>query len=248
VSDIFAVILAAGKGTRMKSDLAKVLHELEGKPLLSHVLDALSEIGAARSAVIVGHQAEAVARLCDGETVETALQEEQLGTGHAVLQAREALEGLSGHTLILCGDVPLIRAETLRALVDAAIQPVVAGAVLSAVSDDATGYGRILRDDDGSVVGIVEEKDATDAQRSIHEYNTGTYCFDNARLWTALDGLSTDNAQGEFYLTDVIEILVASGHRVEGVICGDEREVQGINTVDDLARATADARAMRGPA
>jgi bifunctional UDP-N-acetylglucosamine pyrophosphorylase/glucosamine-1-phosphate N-acetyltransferase len=245
LSDLFSVVLAAGKGTRMKSDLAKVLHELSGKALLSYVLDSLREVHATRNVVIVGHQAEAVARLCQGNGVETALQAEQLGTGHAVLQARDALEGREGLTLILCGDVPLIRPDTLRRLVDRARQGSAAGAVLSAVAKDATGYGRILRDDSGAVIGIVEEKDATDEQRAIREYNTGTYCFDNRLLWDALDSLGTDNAQGEFYLTDVIAILVGAGHRVEGVVCDDEREVQGINTVADLRRAEADAQAMR---
>ncbi len=247
MKNIYAVVLAAGKGTRMKSDLAKVLHPLGGKPLVEHVLASLSELGARHSVVVVGHQADAVAARCRAPGVDTALQEDQLGTGHAVLQARAALEGQEGHTLILCGDVPLIRPRTLRALVDVATsRPAqVVGAVLTAVTEDATGYGRILRDAEGAVVGIVEEKDATAEQREIREYNTGTYCFDNARLWSALDRLGSDNAQGEFYLTDVVEILVRDGHRVEAVICEDEREVQGINTPEDLARATRDAEAMR---
>lgn len=245
MNDVHAIVLAAGKGTRMKSDLAKVLHPLAGRPLLAHVLEALAELEPSRSVVIVGHQAEDVAQLCQGEGLETVLQEQQLGTGHAVAQARPALEGRRGRTLILCGDVPLIRAQTLRDLVDRTEDGGAAGAVLSAVTDDATGYGRILRDESGSVVGIVEEKDATDEQRAIREYNTGTYCFDNALLWPALERLDTENAQGEFYLTDVIEILVDEGHRIEGVICEDEREVQGVNTVDDLQRAEKDQQAMR---
>lgn len=246
MTDIHAIVLAAGRGTRMKSDLAKVLHPLAGRPLLAHVLQSLELLRPARSVVVVGHQAEDVAELCQGDGVETVLQEEQLGTGHAVAQAREALEGRPGHTLVLCGDVPLIRVSTLRRLVEQTDESGARGAVLSAVTEDASGYGRILRDDDGAVTGIVEEKDATDEQRAIREYNTGTYCFDNAVLWPALERLDTENAQGEFYLTDVIEILVAGGHRVEGVVCEDEREVQGINTVDDLARAERDHARMTG--
>lgn len=245
MNDIHAIVLAAGKGTRMKSDLAKVLHPLAERPLLAHVLDSLHELRPTRTVVIVGHQAEDVARLCEGEGLETVLQQEQLGTGHAVAQARSALEGRGGRTLILCGDVPLIRARTLQELVERTEAAGAAGAVLSAVTEDATGYGRILRDEEESVVGIVEEKDATDEQRAIREYNTGTYCFDNSLLWPALERLDTENAQGEFYLTDVIEILVADGHRIEGVICGDEREVQGVNTVEDLRRAGADHEDMR---
>lgn len=246
MSDIHAIVLAAGKGTRMKSDLAKVLHPLAGRPLLAHVLESLQQLRPARTVVVVGHQAEDVARLCRGDGVETVLQEEQLGTGHAVAQARSGLEGLAGRTLVLCGDVPLIRVTTLRRLVDETAESGAKGAVLSAVTEDASGYGRILRDDDGSVIGIVEEKDATDEQRAIREYNTGTYCFDNEVLWPALERLDTENAQGEFYLTDVIAILVREGHRVEGVVCEDEREVQGINTVEDLARAGRDHARMAG--
>ena len=242
---VHAVILAAGKGTRMKSDLAKVLHTLAGRPLLSHVLDALAPLEPTRTVVVVGHQADRVRELCTAPGIETVIQAEQLGTGHAVEQAKGVLEHESGRTLILCGDVPLIRTETLRALVEGSTAQGARAAVLSAMAEDATGYGRILRDEAGQVVGIVEQKDATEEQREIREYNTGTYCFDNALLWPALRRLDQQNAQGEFYLTDVIEILVRDGHRVEGVVCADEREVQGVNTVDDLERAAADREDLR---
>ena len=241
---VLAVVLAAGKGTRMNSDLAKVLHPIAGKPMLSHVLESLHEIGSACSVVIVGHQAEQVRELCDSFGVKTALQAEQLGTGHAVLQAEALLRSESGYTLILCGDVPLLRSTTLRELLRASQDPEVVGAVLSAVTEDATGYGRILRDVQGRVVGIVEEKDASEQQRKIKEYNTGTYCFRNDLLWDALQSVGSDNSQGEFYLTDVVAILVREGHAIAGVVAPDEREVQGVNTLSDLHRAEVDRTAL----
>lgn len=244
----FAVVLAAGKGTRMKSDLAKVLHPVAGRPMLSHVLESLRTIETSRCSVIVGHQADRVGEICAEFGVDTALQEEQLGTGHAVLQAKDALEGASGYTLILCGDVPLLRPETLERLYRDTVDTNAAGAVLTAITDDATGYGRILRDGRARVIGIVEEKDATDEQRKIREYNSGTYCFRNDLLWSALAEVGSDNSQGEFYLTDVVEILVSRGEDVRGVVCSDERELQGVNTVDDLARAEADYLALRDEA
>ncbi len=246
MSEVHAIILAAGKGTRMKSELAKVLHPLAGRPLLAHVLDALSPLGPRRTVVVVGHQAERVAEVCRGPGVETVLQEEQLGTGHAVDQARSVLADASGHTLVLCGDVPLLSTQTLRRLLDQTRDSGAAAGVLTAIAADATGYGRIVRDDEGRVAAIVEEKDADDSQRAIREYNTGTWCFPTAELWPALERLDRDNAQGEYYLTDVVEIFVADGKRVEAVVCDDEREVQGINTLTDLRRAEEDYAALRG--
>lgn len=241
-----AVVLAAGKGTRMKSDLAKVLHPVAGEAMLIHVLRALSAIETDRTVVVVGHQAQSVRELCQPFGVDTVLQVEQLGTGHAVDQARPLLFALPGHTLILCGDVPLLSVSTLRRLRDTTVQAGAAGAVLTAVAADATGYGRIVRDAEQHVVAIVEHKDATDEQRRIREYNTGTYCFRSDRLWSALSRVGRQNAQGEFYLTDVVGILVGDGHPVLGVVCDDEREVQGVNTVEDLARVNRDYREMYG--
>jgi len=246
MEDLYAVVLAAGKGTRMKSDLAKVLHELGGKPLLQHVLEALGPLTAKSTVVIVGHQADAVAAISKGPGVTTALQAEQLGTGHAVDMARSALENESGYTLVLCGDVPLLRTQTIEALVRTTRDAGAAATVLTAIAEDATGYGRIVRDDDDRVVAIVEHKDASEEQRAIREYNTGTWCFDNEKLWNVLSRLDRDNAQGEYYLTDVVELLVAGGEPVAASVCADEREVQGINTVDDLQRAKRDLDAMRG--
>jgi bifunctional UDP-N-acetylglucosamine pyrophosphorylase/glucosamine-1-phosphate N-acetyltransferase len=242
----YAVILAAGKGTRMKSDLAKVLHPVGDRPLLQFVLDACEPLELDTTVVIVGHQAEQVAEVSAVGGAETALQAEQLGTGHAVDQARPNLHGRPGQVLVLCGDVPLLTTKTIRALLDRTAETSAAATVLTAIAEDATGYGRIVRNDAGQVTAIVEHKDASEEQRQIREYNTGTWCFDNALLWGLLDRLDTDNVQGEYYLTDVVELLVADGERVEGLVCEDEREVQGINTVDDLERATADWREMGG--
>jgi UDP-N-acetylglucosamine diphosphorylase/glucosamine-1-phosphate N-acetyltransferase len=246
MSHRYAVVLAAGKGTRMKSDLAKVLHEIDEKPLLEFVLDACKPLDLAATVVIVGHQADRVTEVSARNGAETALQAEQLGTGHAVDQARSALESRTGSVLVLCGDVPLLTTRTIQALLDRTEQTGAAATVLTAIAEDPTGYGRIVRDDSGAVQAIVEHKDASEAQREIREYNTGTWCFDNAKLWDLLGRLDTDNSQGEYYLTDVVEILVSDGELVEAVVCEDEREVQGINTVDDLARATADWHEMGG--
>ncbi len=244
MQDLYAVVLAAGKGTRMKSDIAKVLHPLGGKPLLRHVVEALAPLEPAKTVVVVGHQADDVAAISTGPGVTTALQAEQLGTGHAVDMARPELEGRDGVTLVLCGDVPLLRTSTIRDLVETTRTKNAAATVLTAVAEDPTGYGRIVRDDDGRVRAIVEHKDATDEQRKIREYNTGTWCFDNARLWSVLSRLDRDNVQGEYYLTDVVELFVAEGEVVAASVCEDEREVQGVNTVDDLERARRDREAM----
>lgn len=246
MSQRYAVILAAGKGTRMKSDLAKVLHPIGDRPLLQFVLDACKPLDLDTTVVIVGHQAEDVAAVASSNGAETALQAEQLGTGHAVDQARGNLQGRPGQVLVLCGDVPLLTTKTIQALLDRTAETSAAATVLTAIAEDATGYGRIVRDDAGKVTAIVEHKDANDEQREIREYNTGTWCFDNSLLWGLLDRLDTDNVQGEYYLTDVVELLVADGERVEGLICEDEREVQGINTVEDLEGATADWNEMGG--
>jgi bifunctional UDP-N-acetylglucosamine pyrophosphorylase/glucosamine-1-phosphate N-acetyltransferase len=245
VNDLSAIVLAAGQGTRMKSDLAKVLHPLQGRPMIAFVLDTLAQVGAARTVVVVGHQADRVREVCAPYGVGTVLQAQRLGTGHAVQQAQPLLGSAGGLTAVLCGDVPLLRSATVAAMVARTRAAAVAATVLTAMAEDPTGYGRILRDGSGRVTAIVEHKDATPQQRAIREYNTGTYCFDNRRLWPALARVGRKNAQGEYYLTDVIGVLVADGQAVEGLVCEDEREVQGINTVDDLRRAERDLEEMR---
>ncbi|MBO8170051.1 MAG: bifunctional UDP-N-acetylglucosamine diphosphorylase/glucosamine-1-phosphate N-acetyltransferase GlmU [Thermoanaerobacteraceae bacterium] len=238
MSQITAIVLAAGKGTRMKSSKAKVLHSLAGKPMVEHVLDAVKKAGIEQQIVVVGHQAEEVkAHLGDGYTY--VLQEKQLGTGHAVKQTTNAWPSHGRTLLILCGDTPLVTAETLEKLVSYHHHHEAVCTVLTAVVPDPTGYGRIIRNQQGHVTAIVEEKDATDAQKEIKEINTGCYCFDQNRLAEALEQLSPANAQGEYYLTDVISFFQQQGHVVAGVEVRDFRELQGINNRSQLAQAEA---------
>jgi len=221
---IDAVILAAGKGTRMKSDLPKVLHELAGRPLLDHVMDTSAAAGIDRMVVVV-------------------LQEPQLGTGHAVQVAVPALRK-GGYCVVLAGDVPLLRTETLKRLVDGTVSSGASAVVLTCVVDDAGAYGRIIKDDQGHVQKIVEAVDASDEELAVGEYNTGVFCFKTEKLVEALGNLKTDNKQGEYYLTDTVAWLVQQGQPVEAVITEDPDEVIGINTVDELAGA-ADLLARR---
>lgn len=231
-----SVILAAGKGTRMKSDLPKVLHELAGHSLLDHVLTTARAAGFRRNIVVVGHEAELVRSSCAAADVRFTLQQPQLGTGHAVQMARPEMDP-DGYTVILAGDVPLLRAETLTRLVERTVEARAAAAVLSCVVPDAGAYGRIIKDSGGNLLGIVEARDATSQQLAIGEYNTGVFCFRTPDLLYALDLLTTDNEQGEYYLTDTIAHLVADGRQVLAVTMEDPDEVVGINTVDQLKNA-----------
>ncbi len=229
-----AVVLAAGKGTRMKSDLAKVLHPLAGRTLLQHVLDAAAEAGIGHTVVVVGHQAQAVEDAHRGAGREFVLQAEQLGTGHAVQMAVPALDR-TGYCVVLAGDVPLLRPETLRRLIAFSRDSGAAATVLTCIVPDAGAYGRILKDGEGRVVGIVEAKDATEEQLRIGEYNTGVFCYRTDRMIAALGSLTTDNVQGEYYLTDTVAWLVGQGEEVLSVSTEDPNEVAGINTVEQLA-------------
>ncbi len=233
---IDAVILAAGKGTRMKSDLPKVLHELAGRPLLDHVLDTSAAAGIDRMVVVVGHKASLVEETCSRPGIEFVIQEPQLGTGHAVQQAVPALRA-GGYCVVLAGDVPLLRTETLRRLVEGTISSGASAVVLTCVVDDAAAYGRIIKDDQGRVLKIVEAVDATPEELAVGEYNTGVFCYQTEKLIEALGNLKTDNKQGEYYLTDTVAWLVQQGQPVEAVITEDPDEVIGINTVDELAGA-----------
>jgi len=231
-----AVVLAAGKGTRMKSDLPKVLHRIQGRPLLDHVLDTVAAAGIDRTVVVVGHQAERVREECARPGLEFALQQPQLGTGHAVRMAVPALrEG--GWCVVLAGDVPLLRTRTLERLVAETTASGAAAAILTCIVPDAGAYGRIVKDADGSVQRIVERADATAEELAIREYNTGVLCFRTADMVEALDNLTTDNKQGEYYLTDTVAYLVGRGRRVIAVATTDADEVVGINTVEELAAA-----------
>jgi bifunctional UDP-N-acetylglucosamine pyrophosphorylase/glucosamine-1-phosphate N-acetyltransferase len=237
------VVLAAGQGTRMKSAHAKVLHPLGGKPLVCHVLAASAALGAARTVVVVGHQASAVEAVCRaGFDVRFALQAEQRGTGHAVRCATDAeLRDFSGDVVILYGDCPLLRAETLERLVRRHREQ---GALLSLLTtvSDPFGYGRIVRDASGRLQAIVEERDATEEQRQIREWNPGIYCARSAFLADALAALQPNNAQGELYLTDVVAAAVAKGGPVVTEPVAPS-EVEGINSRADLARLETTLRA-----
>jgi bifunctional UDP-N-acetylglucosamine pyrophosphorylase/glucosamine-1-phosphate N-acetyltransferase len=238
------VVLAAGQGTRMKSAHAKVLHPIGGKPLVCHVLTASAALGAARTVVVVGHQASAVEAACRASfDVRFALQTEQRGTGHAVRCATDAeLADFSGDVVILYGDCPLLRAETLERLVRRHREQGALLSLLTTVLDDPFGYGRVVRDGAGKLQAIVEERDADAAQKPIREVNPGIYCAQSAFLAEALAALSPNNAQGELYLTDIIESAVRRGGPVvtEPV---DPREVEGINSRADLARLEGVLRA-----
>ncbi|WP_405729033.1 bifunctional UDP-N-acetylglucosamine diphosphorylase/glucosamine-1-phosphate N-acetyltransferase GlmU [Streptomyces sp. NBC_01537] len=234
------VVLAAGEGTRMKSATPKVLHAISGRSLLGHVVAAARALDPENLVVVVGHARERVtAHLAEiDDRIRSVVQYEQNGTGHAVRVALEELPGLSGTVVITAGDTPLLTADALRALVAAHDAYGNAVTVLSAEVPDPTGYGRIVRDAvDGSVLAIVEQKDATDGQRAIREINSGVFAFDARLLADALGKITTDNAQGEEYLTDTLEVLRKEGHRVGAAIAADHREIAGINNRVQLAEA-----------
>ena len=231
-----ALILAAGVGTRMKSDKPKVLHELLGKPLVRWVVDASYAAGCQMVHVVVGHKREQVEAVLDDCTI--SFQPEMLGTGNTVMCAAEALAGFTGTLFVMCGDAPLVRPETLRALRDAHERGGNAATVLTMHVDDPTGYGRIVRDGAGEVCRIVEEKDCTDAQRAVRECNSGVYCFDAAALLGHLDRLGCDNAQGEYYLTDMVEVLRGTGLKAGSMVVADNDECLGVNSRVQLAQAT----------
>ncbi|MGD6903129.1 bifunctional UDP-N-acetylglucosamine diphosphorylase/glucosamine-1-phosphate N-acetyltransferase GlmU [Bacillus infantis] len=236
MSTRFAVILAAGQGTRMKSKLYKVLHPVCGKPMVQHVVDQVSNLHIEKIVTIIGHGAELVKSQL-GDASSYALQEEQLGTAHAVMQAKDALEGKEGVTIVVCGDTPLIKAETMEALFRHHEETGAKATILTAIAPDPAGYGRIVRNENGHVEKIVEHKDATEQERNITEINTGTYCFDNAALFRALNNVSNDNVQGEYYLPDVIEILKTEGETVSAFATGDFDESLGVNDRVALSQA-----------
>ncbi|MGM9950750.1 MAG: bifunctional UDP-N-acetylglucosamine diphosphorylase/glucosamine-1-phosphate N-acetyltransferase GlmU [Lysinibacillus sp.] len=250
MTNIFAIVLAAGQGTRMKSKLYKVLHPVCGKPMVQHVVDHIGSLNAERIVTVVGHGAEMVKEQL-GEQSEYVLQAEQLGTAHAVQQAEPVLGALEGTTLVVCGDTPLIRPETMKALFDYHTSQNAKATILTAVAEDPTGYGRVLRDAEGNVAQIVEQKDATEEQKKVTEINTGTYCFDNKALFEALKLVKNDNAQGEYYLPDVIEILQKQGDRVAAYVTESFDETLGVNDrfalsqAEEIMRARINERHMR---
>ncbi len=234
---LHVIVLAAGKGTRMRSDVAKVLHVVADRPLLSWVLDAVGTLGAATTVVVVGHQADEVARLLPGE-VTVAVQAEQRGTGHATSIGLEVVNAAASDTIVVVpGDMPLIRGATMRGLVSAHDDAAAAATVMSAIVFDPAGYGRVVRDGD-RVVRIVEERDATPREHAISEINTSVYAFAAGVLEPALTRIGTDNDQGELYLTDVVAVLTADGHLVSAYLI-DPSEAGGVNTVEELEAVSA---------
>jgi UDP-N-acetylglucosamine diphosphorylase/glucosamine-1-phosphate N-acetyltransferase len=231
-----AIILAAGKGTRMKSDLAKVLHPLSGRPMIHYVMKTALEIHADPIVVVVGHQKDRVKEELHIYPVRFAVQEPQLGTAHAVTCALLELQEIQGSVLILSGDVPLIRTSTLTSLLNYHTNNHSAATVMTAQTNQPKGYGRILRKADGDIAAIVEERDATDAIRAIQEINSGIYVFELESLRRVLPEIGIENDQKEYYLTDAVKLLVAGGESV-AAFKGDFHEVMGINTIAELASA-----------
>lgn len=223
-----SVILAAGMGTRMKSKMPKVLHKVCGKPLSKWVIDASKAAGADKVCAVVGHKAETVKEVL-GDVCEFALQAEQKGTGHAVMQAIDVIKNSKGEVVILNGDTPLITAETINKAIEYHKNNGNQATVITAILDDATGYGRIVRDNAGSVLKIVEQKDASEEEKKINEVNSGMYVFDAQSLVYALDKITPNNAQGEYYLTDTLEILLSAGKKIGGYAISDNDEIRGIN-------------------
>ncbi len=236
MSNMKAVILAAGKGTRMKSELPKVLHTVKGRTMVEYVIDAAKGAGADEICVIVGYKGDMVRESLNTLNVSYAEQAEQLGTGHAVKCAADFI-GTDGDTLILCGDTPLITSDTLKKLYERHTENGNAVTVLSAIFEDPFGYGRIIKDSDGNFRAIVEQKDCTEEEAKVQEVNSGMYLFNSELLSQALGMLTNNNAQGEYYLTDTIEIIKGLGGKVEAMPVSNKDEIMGVNTVDQLLTA-----------
>ncbi len=234
-ADTAIVILAAGKGTRMRSELAKVLHRAGGLPLIEHVVRACQPLKAAQTIAVVGHQADEVGAVVTALGAQTVLQQPQRGTGHAMQVARRAIRSRAKLAIVLPGDAPLLRTETLKALIETHRRGEAAATILTAEIDDPTDYGRIVRDTEGRVVAIVEEKSATPEQRAIREVNSSIYCFTLAKLWPCLNALRPENAHKELYLTDAIAMLRERNERVLAEVAADAREILGCNTRAHLA-------------
>jgi bifunctional UDP-N-acetylglucosamine pyrophosphorylase/glucosamine-1-phosphate N-acetyltransferase len=244
--DTHVVILAAGKGTRMKSARAKVLHRVAGRPMIEHVLAAAAALAPRSTTVVVGHQADALKRLLAGQSdLTVVVQEPQLGTAHALLTTQAALEGARGTLVLLSGDVPLLSSNSLKTLVDRHTSASAAATVITAVVDDPRGYGRIVRAKTSSgeqIARIVEEKDATSAEREIREINSGIYAFALEGLFEAVRSIASKNAQSEYYLPDLVAIYRQRGRRVETVIVSNPDEIRGINSRGELAEVSSIVR------
>jgi UDP-N-acetylglucosamine pyrophosphorylase len=232
------VIMAAGKGTRMKSDLPKVLHPANGRPVVAYVIEKSQTLRPETIVLVIGHQAEKVREATADYPVSYALQQPQLGTGHAVMQTEPLLKEFDGEVIILSGDAPLFTTATLRNLVDFHRTKNAVATVLTAILDDPTGYGRVIRSIDGEeVLKIVEQKDASDEEKAVTEINSGVYVFNARELFSALNGITNQNAQQEYYLTDVFGICFSGGKKVCAFKIDDPNEIRGINTPEQLREA-----------
>lgn len=236
-SKLTVIVLAAGKGTRMKSDKAKVLHEVFSSPMVHHVLNAIAPLNPEQTITIIGHQREKVLAALKSFSTITVTQEEQLGTGHAVLVAESAVSTASDSVMILCGDTPLIRPETLQEMYEVHLSTNSTLTLMTTVLDNPTNYGRIITDSNGQVKGIVEQKDATPEQLKICEINAGIYCVEKSFLFESLKKVGTDNSQGEVYLTDIVEMAVTSDEKVEKYSTPFSQDVLGVNSRVELSQA-----------
>ena len=237
--DITAIILAAGKGTRMKSKTPKVLHTLLGKPILAHVLQVVQEVGISSVVTVLGHGLERISSFLKDYDVVPVIQEEQRGTAHAIMCVTYALKDFKGEVLILCGDAPLFEKKTIKTFLKDHVKSQRKLSILTAEFKDPSGYGRIIRDkrDKNKVFAIVEEKDASQEQRKIKEINTGVYAVDSNFLFDAIASIGSDNVQGEYYLTDIVGIAHERGFQVGGLCAAKEEEALGVNSRFDLSRA-----------
>jgi bifunctional UDP-N-acetylglucosamine pyrophosphorylase / glucosamine-1-phosphate N-acetyltransferase len=247
-SPLYLVILAAGKGTRMKSNKAKVLHEVFYAPMVHHVLHATASLQAKKSIVVIGHQRKTVAESLSKFSIESVVQEEQLGTGHAVLCTEPAITEMAGCVMILCGDTPLIRPETLQNMVEQHRSQNATLTVMTTILDNPTHYGRIISDENGTVLSIVEEKDADREQKKIQEINVGIYCIDTKFLFSHLKNIGTDNSQGEVYLTDIVTQAVAATLPVQKFIHPSSQDVLGVNSRLELSEAHHELQLRRNRA
>ncbi|MGB2697101.1 MAG: NTP transferase domain-containing protein [Candidatus Zixiibacteriota bacterium] len=234
ITDVAAVILAAGKGKRMKSDIPKVLHTVGGRPIMEYVINTVKSLGIKKVVVVVGHKGEMVADFLKPYQIDLVWQKELLGTGHALAQTKSVLSGFRGTILVLCGDVPFLSTQTIKELIQTYRRTDASATVLTAVLEYPQGYGRVIRSPDDFVEKIVEDKDATPEERREKEINTGTFCFDSGLIFSVLDQVKRGNQQGEYYLTDVVKIMRKNNRKVSAFKASNFKETMGINSLEQL--------------
>ena len=237
MGNLSTIIMAAGKGTRMKSDLPKVLHKINSRPMIHYVIDLAEKINSEKTVLIIGHKKELVKKECSSRNVAFVVQEPQLGTGHAVQMTKDHFRDYAGDVLILSGDVPLLSEKTIRKLIDEHFSGNAKATLLTAKLDDPSGYGRVIRDSSGFVKEIIDNKDANAEQKKINEINVGIYIFSAPSLFPALERIKNDNTQGEYYLPDVISIFINESKEIRAVISDSFDETRGINTIEQLKEA-----------